>query len=110
MNLKRIFAGLVFLDFAAFTLWIVFTQDNLALIRENLTNPWGLQVALDLCFSAMFGSMWLYRDAKKKGINPWPWLAAVLPTGSLSLLAYATVHGFAKDKTEERRAGTALAA
>lgn len=98
MNLKRIVLGLVFLDFAAFTGWILFTQDNLALLEGTLTNPWGLQIAIDLCFSALFGSAWLYRDAKKKGVNPWPWIVAVLPTGSLALLAYATVHGFGSEK------------
>ncbi len=103
MNLKRLLVGLVLLDFAAFTGWILFTQDNLALIEASLTNPWGIQVAIDLCIAACFGSAWLYRDARAKGLNPWPWIVAVIPTGSLALLAYATVHGFASRAPESPR-------
>lgn len=100
MSIKRLFIGFLFLDFAAFTGWILFTQDNLALLESTLANPWGLQIFADLCIMAMFGSMWLYRDAKKKGINPWPWIAAILPTGSLAVLAYATFHGIGVEKDQ----------
>lgn len=102
MSLKRIFIGLLFLDFAAFTGWILFTQDNLALIEDTLSNPWGLQIFCDLCIMALFGSRWLYRDARSKGINPWPWIAAIVPTGSLAVLAYATVHGVGAEKKAAR--------
>ena len=94
MNFKRTLAALVLAAFGGFTAWILVTQDNAALLEALLANLWSVQVFLDLCIASCFAAIWVVRDARAKGVNPWPWLAMVVPTGSLALLAYAVVHGF----------------
>ncbi len=93
MNLKRLFVAFLFLDFTVFSLWVVFSQ-GLSPIFEVHSSPWGIQVLLDLVLAASFGAVCLYRDARKRGVNPWPWIVAVPFTGSISLLAYASLYGF----------------
>ena len=108
MNVKRALAAFVLFDFTLFTGWVLLSQNNGALFRDLLGNPWGVQVFIDLCLAALFASGWIYRDAKRRGLNPWPWILAMVPTGSISLLAYATVHGFAprEGSTRLTRAST----
>jgi hypothetical protein len=103
MNVKRALAGLVLIDFVLFTGWILFTQESWPLITELLQNPWGLQVSIDLCLAALFASSWIHADARRRGLNPWPWILAMIPTGSISLLAYATLHGFAPREADAQR-------
>jgi hypothetical protein len=51
--------------------------------------PWVIQVALDLCISCFFAGVWISGDAKKRGINPLPYLVLLPILGSISTLAYA---------------------
>ena len=51
--------------------------------------PWAAQVGLDLCISCFFAGMWIRNDAKKRGINPLPYLLLMPILGSISTLAYA---------------------
>lgn len=95
MNLKQIGMALVLLDFAALTAYACFAEPPAAIVEAVSHNWWSLQIAIDLVISATFGGVWLYQDAKKRGINPLPWLVALPLTGSLSLLAYVVRRGFA---------------
>jgi len=36
--------------------------------------------------------VWMWRDARRRGRNPWPWIAAALLLGSFGPLAYLLVH------------------
>ena len=89
MNIKKIAFALVFADFAALTAYAVITEPLSAMWEAVSTNWWSAQIAIDLCLAVGFASVWLWRDAKARGINPLPWLLAVPLTGSLALLAYA---------------------
>ncbi len=93
MNLKRLFVAFLFLDFTAYSLWVVFSE-GFGPLFEAHSSPWGIQVFVDLILAASFGVVCMYRDAKKRGVNPWPWVIAVPFTGSIALLAYATLYGF----------------
>lgn len=53
------------------------------------TSSWaGAQVFTDLALALLVASRWLARDARSRGMNPWPWLIAFLPLGSLSIVIY----------------------
>jgi hypothetical protein len=91
MNIQRILIAFLFLDFAAFTGYVIAKEGLLGFIPNHTTSLWSIQVLLDLCIAAAFGSVWMWRDAKKRGVNPLPWVLAVPFTGSLALLAYAAL-------------------
>ena len=89
MNWKKIGITLLFLDFGALTAYAMFTEPVTQLLTNHTTSFWGAQVFLDLCIACCFGGVWLWRDAKKLGINPLPYVLAIPFTGSLALLVYA---------------------
>ena len=94
-TLKKIGLTLLLLDFAALTAWALFTGSTPQLMTQLASNPWGIQIAVDLAIAACFGIAWMWKDAKARGITPLPWALAVIPTGSLALLAYAVRRSFA---------------
>lgn len=58
-------------------------------IVEPHFRSWGAgQVFADLVIALTLVMVWLWRDARKTGRNPWPWLAATLLLGSFSPLVY----------------------
>lgn len=46
------------------------------------------QVFADLVIALSLSMVWMWRDAKAIGRNPWPWIAATLATGSFGPLFY----------------------
>jgi hypothetical protein len=46
------------------------------------------QVFADLVIALVLVMVWLWRDAKTTGRNPWPWLVATLTLGSFGPLVY----------------------
>jgi hypothetical protein len=66
-----------------------------------------MQMFLDVGISLAIASFWIVPDAKKHGINPWPYLVACLGLGSIAALAYIVhreLHG-----TRVARANKAIA-
>ena len=89
MNIKKIVLALVFADFVALTGYAIATEPLSAMVDAITANWWSVQIFVDLCLAASFGCVWLWRDAKARGINPLPWVLAVPLTGSLALMLYA---------------------
>ena len=46
------------------------------------------QIFADLVIALTLVMIWMYRDAKTTGRNPWPWVVATLAFGSFSPLIY----------------------
>jgi hypothetical protein len=50
---------------------------------------WGaLQVLVDLVIALALVMVWMWRDARAIGRNPWPWIALTLVAGSFGPLGY----------------------
>ena len=59
---------------------------------EGIIHSWAtLQIYVDLVIAIVFLMVWMWRDAKASGRNPWPWLIAALIVGSFSPLVYLLV-------------------
>lgn len=92
MTLSRALLALVWLDFMALSAWALWEVGYFGIWEAALTGgPATLQVLFDLVVACGFASRWVVRDARSRGLNPWPWVLAVLPLGSLPLLTYVLV-------------------
>jgi len=75
-------------SFGAFSVYCAFTEGPLGFLPLVTGHEWGLQMFLDIGVSLVIASFWIVPDAKKHGINPWPYLVSCAALGSLSALAY----------------------
>jgi hypothetical protein len=77
-----------FADFVLLSAWATWEVGYLGIFAAALNGPGEMQIFADLCVALTFACGWLRADAAQRGVNPWPWVVAVLPTGSLALVAY----------------------
>lgn len=73
--------------FLAYSLWPVVWMGPFGFWTEHVRNPWGVQIWFDLLCAFGVGWTLLVPRARAAGIGPWPWLALILATGSIGLLA-----------------------
>lgn len=78
----------VLVPFTALTGMALF-EDGLAGFPAAITHSWAAgQIFVDLVIAIGIILVWLYRDARALGRNPWPWIAASLAFGSFGPLLY----------------------
>ncbi len=89
----------VFLGFTALTAWALFNHGLVGWVPELLSTPIGITAAVDLVIALTIVVVWMWSDARGRGINPVPYLVVTLLTGSIGPLAYLL-------RRESRPAGT----
>lgn len=74
--------------FACLSLQAVFTEGPLGFWAEHTRNLWGNQIWFDLLLAG--GVAWFFaaKKARLLGLRSWPWLLAIVATGSIGLLAF----------------------
>ena len=88
MNLKQIGIGLVLADFVAFSAYVVYQYGYVGLFEQALTNTATIQVSLDLVIALSLVSLWMWRDARERGVSVVPYLALTMTLGSIGPLVY----------------------
>jgi hypothetical protein len=88
MNAKQIGLGLVLADFAALTAYAVYQYGYVGFFEALLANAVGLTVFVDLCIALSLVMVWMWRDARERGISALPYIVVTLFTGSIGPLAY----------------------
>jgi hypothetical protein len=101
MSKNLALALLVFVSFTVFTVVVGIEHGPLGFVSLALEGGWGLQMLLDVGISLGVASFWIVPDARRHGINPWPYLVACLGLGSIAALAYV-VHRELKAKSSVR--------
>ena len=78
---------------ALFLVWSLYalTREGLGGVWvEHTRNAWGNQIWFDLLLALGTGWALLQPRLRAVGMRPWPWLALLLATGSVGLLAMMT--------------------
>jgi hypothetical protein len=88
MSKKLALSLLVYVPFVVFSTWVAVQHGPLGFLPAATDGVWGTQVFLDLCISLFLAMQWMFPDAKRRGINPWPFALACLPLGSIGALTY----------------------
>ncbi len=78
----------LFVVFTGWSLSVVASQGFTGFLTLSAREPWAAQMLVDLTISLLVAWSWLRPDARARGINPWPYLLATLPLGSIAVLAY----------------------
>lgn len=82
-------AGALSAGFAAFSAVTIATEGLLPVILNHTTNLWGVQVWWDLLFSLGVATFLILPRARAAGMNLPLWIAFILATASIGLLAMA---------------------
>jgi len=88
MNAKQIGIGFVLADFLALTVYAVYHYGYLAFFDLHALNAIQLQIFVDLTIALSFVMVWMWRDAKARGISPIPYVVMTLFLGSIGPLIY----------------------
>jgi hypothetical protein len=78
----------VFTAFSIYTALVAAEQGYTGFLELAMTGGWAAQVFVDLCIALVLFALWMLGDARKHGITVWPYLLAILTTGSVGALAY----------------------
>jgi len=79
---------LVLIAFSALTAQALWTHGYWGIFEPHFQSSAGAQVLADLVIALSLVLVWLWRDARRTGRNPWPWIALTLATGSFGPLIY----------------------
>ncbi len=88
MKLRLFFLGAVFAVFAIYSTTVVLEHGYTGFVDVAMSGGWASQVFIDLCIALILFAFWMFGDAKEHGILAWPYLIAILMTGSIGALAY----------------------
>jgi hypothetical protein len=105
MNAKQIGIGLVLADFVALTAYAVYHHGYLAFFDFHAANAIQVQIFVDLIIALSFVMVWMWRDAKARGISPIPYVVMTLFLGSIGPLVYL----FRREAKEPSTVGVAAA-
>jgi hypothetical protein len=89
----RIGIGLVllaFVDLNAYVVWKYGYMGFLELVTANLAT---IAAVVDLGIALTLVTVWLWKDAKARGVSPFPYVALTATLGSVGPLLYLLVHG-----------------
>jgi hypothetical protein len=87
-------ALLTLIGFAALNVFATVTAGLGGLGRAVLgVNAWSAVLVADLAIALAMVCVWVYRDARRRGKSPLPYLVLTLATGSLGPLLYVLARG-----------------
>ena len=80
MTKKQWLIGFVLVDFTVLTAWILaqYGWSYLGFLRDAQSTLAGVQVLIDLVIALTLFLVWMWSDAKRRGISPLPYLVELL--------------------------------
>ncbi len=88
MNAKLLLLWFVFIDFVAYTGYVVWQEGYLGFLPMAMGGLWNLQVFLDLVIALLLVCSWMLVDGKARSVNAWPYVIATFFIGSIAPLWY----------------------
>lgn len=93
---SALLAGTILLAFTVYSLWVVAGYGYFGFLSLAAREPWALQLLLDLAIACSFGIGWMHADARRRGLNSWPFVPVVVALGSIGLLSYVVWRHFVR--------------
>jgi hypothetical protein len=89
----RIGIGLVLLAFADLNAYVIWRYGYLGFWQLVTANAATIAAVVDLTIALALVAVWMWRDARRRGVSPLPYMALTATLGSIGPLAYLVVHG-----------------
>jgi len=86
--MQRILLLITLILFGALTAAGLWQEGPAGIVAPHFQSLAGSQVFVDLVIALSLVIVWIWRDAKAQGRNPWPWIIATLAVGSFGPLVY----------------------
>ncbi|MBL8381592.1 MAG: DUF2834 domain-containing protein [Burkholderiales bacterium] len=86
--MQRVIISLVLIGFGALSAIAVWREGLTEIFAAALKSFASAQIFFDLVIALTLVMVWMWKDARATGRNPWPWIAATLLTGSFAPLVY----------------------
>ena len=88
MTPKILALDLVLTGFAALTAWAIAVHGYVGFFQTLIATPAGLQVLADIVIACTLVLIWMWEDARARGLPIWPYTLLTLVLGSIGPLAY----------------------
>ena len=88
MKPVRILLALVLADFVGVTAYAVWQYGLAGFFELATANAVTLAISADLVIALSLAAVWMFRDARARGVSPVPYLLLTLGLGSIGPLAY----------------------
>ena len=88
MTRKQILFIFLFIAFAILSSWATYRVGIAGIFAAGMNNPGGIQIFVDLIIACSVAWTFMWPDAKRRGINPMPYVIGTLALGSFGLLGY----------------------
>lgn len=88
MKTMKVILISVLIMFSLFSTWVMWQIGYSGIWLAGIDNPGSLQILLDLVIACSLICTWIYKDAKDRGSNPYPWMIGTVFAGSLVPLLY----------------------
>jgi hypothetical protein len=86
--MKRTLLILTLVPFSVLSAMAVLHHGYWGIFEVQFKSFAGVQVLADLVIALVLFLIWMWRDAKVTGRNPWPWIVLTLAAGSFGPLIY----------------------
>ena len=91
MNAKQWVLGLVLLDFSGFTAYAVYQYGLVGVFEQAFSNTATMLLFADLSIALSLVMLWMWRDARDRGVSVVPYVLLTLGLGSVGPLLYLIV-------------------
>ncbi|MEQ9529485.1 MAG: DUF2834 domain-containing protein [Parvibaculaceae bacterium] len=88
MSARLIALIAVILAFGVLSALALMEAGYLGIFLQHFETYAGMQVLSDLVIVCVLAILWMVRDAKTSGVNPWPFVALTLAAGAFGVLFY----------------------
>jgi hypothetical protein len=88
MNARQIGLGIVLVDFAALNAWVVYRFGMVGFWELATANLAVIAVMVDLTIALTLVSIWMWRDARERGLGFVPYFVVTCLFGSVGPLLY----------------------
>lgn len=99
MSVRHVVLWTVLIAFSTYSTWAMWDVGYLGIWEAGLQSKASLQILLDLVITCSLAGLWLIGDARVRQVRAWPWLAGILLTGSIGLLAYLIARELASSRS-----------